>query len=184
MNESVIRSGPIVSKNIGKIIKLLCTECRDQRGKLRETDHKIVFSHEKRWDLYFEKMDSVDFDGRDAFQIVECMGCGASSFRHESYFSEDRYLDENTGESDNGIKSKLYPSRSSEFIAHKNFQHLSPMLRDIYREVIDSYNGRSYMLCAVGLRALVEGICSWGEGRWKSRRPEGGEEECRQMTTF
>lgn len=159
--EGIIRERLLTETATGTTIKVICPACRDADGKkLRETNHKIIFSHEKHWDLYFKEYNSIDFDGVNSYQVIECLGCGTTSFRHESYFSEDRYHDEHTGESFDGITENLFPLRSSEFITPKNFQNLRPTLKNLYREIIDCYNVKSSILCAAGLRALVEGICS------------------------
>ena len=52
-----------------------------------------------------------------------------------------------------------YPPRTSGELAERMFVRLSPHLKSLYKEVIASYNGGLLVLCAAGLRALLEGIC-------------------------
>jgi hypothetical protein len=93
-------------------------------------------------------------DWCDNYQIIQCQGCKAISFRHVGWFSE--YLDE---ESD-GTSEQLYPKRSANTLPIKSFLNVPPNLRRIYREAIDSYNYECYTMCAAALRAIVEGLCA------------------------
>jgi hypothetical protein len=54
----------------------------------------------------------------------------------------------------------LFPVRSKDKLAAKDFFNAPPNLRRIYRETIDSFNAECYTICAGGLRAIVEGICA------------------------
>ena len=40
----------------------------------------------------------------------------------------------------------------------KNYSKLKPHLKALYKEAITAYNHEAYILCAAGLRALIEGI--------------------------
>ena len=37
--------------------------------------------------------------------------------------------------------------------------HVPPRLRRIYTEVIDRYDGGQHLLCAAGIRSVIESIC-------------------------
>jgi hypothetical protein len=45
-------------------------------------------------------------------------------------------------------------------VAAKSFSNVPTALRRLYGEVVDAFNNESLILCAGGLRALVEGICA------------------------
>ena len=56
--------------------------------------------------------------------------------------------------------SLFYPKRKGNDLSTKYFQKISPKLRSIYKEVIASFNSSHKILCAMGLRALIEGVCA------------------------
>ncbi|MQA20922.1 DUF4145 domain-containing protein [Rugamonas rivuli] len=76
------------------------------------------------------------------------------SFRHASWFSE------NQAPGEDGTIERLYPLRKESSLIARPFQNVPTALRRIYSESVDCFNSESNTLCAAGLRALVEGICS------------------------
>lgn len=54
----------------------------------------------------------------------------------------------------------LYPKRSDKTRQIKDYHNVPNTLRRIYRETLESFNSDSFTLCAAGLRAIIEGICS------------------------
>lgn len=58
---------------------------------------------------------------------------------------------------------EFYPPRTARFRAEKKYQTLPDHLRGLYREVIAAINNGSPLLCAAGIRALLEGICEHKE---------------------
>lgn len=52
-----------------------------------------------------------------------------------------------------------YPERASMHLAPKQYKNLPENLTRIYVECIKSFNTGLSLLCAAGLRALIEGIC-------------------------
>lgn len=55
--------------------------------------------------------------------------------------------------------SKMIPERTKHKVSEKHFKQLPEKLDKIYRESAGAYNGDLPMLCATGLRSLIEGIC-------------------------
>lgn len=96
--------------------------------------------------------DTVDWS--EDYQIIQCQGCDRISFRIDGWFSEYQDFDSD------GTYMKIYPKRSPQKLTVKDFWEVPTILRRIYRETIECFNFESYTLCAAGLRALVEGICS------------------------
>ena len=112
---------------------------------------------------------SIDVDGEEYdqgegwsvnwvkhYQVIQCGGCESISFRHTSWFSEE--FDPMWGES--GETERLYPKRGLETLPTKPYYSVPSNLRRIYSELIDCFNNDSPILCAAGLRAIVEGICA------------------------
>jgi Domain of unknown function (DUF4145) len=65
------------------------------------------------------------------------------------------------GSADNQIYESIYhPKRSSSNRPNKHFVNLPPRLNSLYSEVIKSNNEELHLLCAAGLRALLEGVCA------------------------
>ena len=82
--------------------------------------------------------------------IVQCAGCDGVSFL-EKRFINIEIAQPITSE-------QIYPTRMLRSI--KQFDGIPAKLDRIYKEMIDSFNNGSNILCAGGLRALVEGICA------------------------
>jgi hypothetical protein len=52
-----------------------------------------------------------------------------------------------------------HPARSQHELGVKHYTKLKSKLASLYAEAITCYNGKALILCAAGLRALLEGIC-------------------------
>ena len=135
----------------GKIISSYCNIC----GK--SMNHQILMNYcesgivilDSEFDLSRGKIDyTADFN--DDYQIIKCSGCDTISYRSLSCFSE--YQD-----SDDGTREERYPTLIRKI--KKDFQHLPFTLAKIYEEVIKAYNNNCFILCAAGVRAILEGIC-------------------------
>jgi len=127
-------------------MKTLCIECR------KITNHKILFEKELRYDEdsgWWEKM---------KFQMIQCQGCDSVSFRKlYTDISLDQNFD-NTG--DDPWVEELFPKRNLYTLPIKNLLNTPSNIKKIYRETIDAYNSDLSILCCVGLRAIIEGICN------------------------
>lgn len=114
--------------------RIFCNSCR------RITRHDIPRTFEQVLD-----------DGQIIqWQIVQCKGCDGVSFLETSLINVE--LEQPL------VSEKVYPPRM--FRPIKQFDGAPEKLDRIYREMIDSFNNDLYILCAGGLRALVEGICA------------------------
>lgn len=85
-----------------------------------------------------------------SWQIVRCAGCLLPSFYKE-----------HSRENQDGwevTESFEYPVR--HYRSPLDFINAPANLDEIYTETIDAFNRGSYIFCAGGLRALVEGICA------------------------
>lgn len=89
-----------------------------------------------------------EFEISDGYEIWSCLGCDVASFR--------RWVSAN-GEV---VDEQFYPPQTLGLASRKQFQKLGKKLATIYGEIIDAFNAGSHILCAGGLRALLEGICS------------------------
>lgn len=134
-------------KSKGKEFKVLCPHCKV------ETRHIVLQSVEQKG----REEPDEDFwiDWWATYQTLQCQGCLEISFRVTSSNSEDY-----GPRGEPIIRENLYPKRSKDTLPTKDFLKVPRKLRRIYREVIDCYNNGNLIMCAVGLRAIVEGICN------------------------
>lgn len=142
-------------KTAGQKLKVYCSQCGG------ETNHLVLKSADSRGTevIGIDHGHEITIDWSDDYQIIQCQGCETISFRHLSWFSEAQ---EYYGPDDysDGTTTRLYPKRSKETRPIRDYYNVPPILRRIYRESIDCFNNDAFTLCAAGLRAIVEGLCS------------------------
>lgn len=128
----------------GKNINCYCNKCE------KNINHTVVKSIKKT----FEEI-SYDYgvDGFTDYQTIKCNCCGEYSFREYKYFSE--YMDMDA----DGTWEVLYPMSNEHNRILLEMDNLPFNLDLIYDETIKCFNQRSYVLCATGIRAIIEGIC-------------------------
>lgn len=125
--------------------KIFCSICNNF------TNHEILSVQEKE---FIDK--SGDAPGWTIkWEIVQCKGCDMLAGREVKTYEFDwdprgeKYTEYVT----------LYPKRGDNILQIKNFLSLPSAIRSIYQESIDCYNNESNLLCAGGLRAILEAIC-------------------------
>lgn len=137
---------------LGTDRKLYCNNCKG------ETHHVLKASHLRQYretdghppDEYLVFWE--DFEYR--FWI--CCGCDTATL--EIAYTCMGMIEPPT--EDQIWTSVLYPKRMTGCLPQKRFRQLDRKLEAIYREVIESFNSDLSTLCAMGLRALLEGICA------------------------
>ena len=121
---------------------IYCNACKGS------TRHVLVASREYDDHLRVE-------DGGPAawgeYRLWVCGGCDTCTM--EDHYQAD-YLP--SSESD----SIFHPKRTSSSRPTKHFVNLPPKLETLYSEVVRSNNEGLHLLCAAGLRSLLEGVCS------------------------
>lgn len=126
-------------------VKCFCNECR------KIMNHTVIKSVKKLWK---DDTDEYAVNGYDDYQIIKCSGCDTYTFRIDGYFSE--YAEPFPGGS-NGTYEKLYPESIRR--KAKEFQKLPYNLQSVYEEAVKSFNNNQYILCAVGIRSILDGVC-------------------------
>jgi len=136
--------------NKGEEIKSYCNRCKN---KLKHTVlmdiHKNdfgVFQFPDDTDAY---LDNCKID----YQIIKCNECDAISFRICGWHSEREAM------TDNGYYTKEYPENEELKKRIPNFKCLPKFAKELYHEAISSYNNNNLLLCAVGLRTVIEFVC-------------------------
>lgn len=127
-----------------KTIKCFCNRCNI------EINHNVIKSVLEEW----EEEDRYGPDGYTDFQTIKCNGCGRISFRELKYCSE--YRDE---ESD-GTYEELYPESHQNHHEKIKTINLPYNLENVYDETVSCYNKKMRIMCATGIRAMLDGICN------------------------
>ncbi|WP_082568348.1 DUF4145 domain-containing protein [Rhizobacter sp. Root1221] len=131
------------AKRIGKKIQVQCITCKG------DTNHLIEASFTST-STFVDSEEQYTFSAYLTHQILVCAGCNVVTFRQA-------YSDDSMG---NDSEVQLFPKRGADTLAAPAFENVPSNLRRLYVEVIDCYNNDSATLCAAGLRALVEGVCT------------------------
>lgn len=134
----------------GAKIREFCGECRTK------TNHEILHSVKKT--ATYEFVDELGYlSWRGEYQIVQCKGCDTISYRTDSWFSES----EDPEMGFDGVTITLYPERNPDDRKILFFADIPDNIEPIYYEIIESFNKQLYLLCAGGIRAIIEGTCKY-----------------------
>ncbi|MDR2756366.1 MAG: DUF4145 domain-containing protein [Planctomycetaceae bacterium] len=136
-----------MEQNKEQIESVLCGRCH------RKTNHKILFSEQQDYG-------NDEIVGTYKYQVIQCQGCDTISFRKLESNSEN-YAPE-TGEPD--VFETLYPERIEEknatnIIEWRSYNELPPKVNGLYEETTRCFSQGFRILCAAGIRAIVEAVC-------------------------
>lgn len=143
------RTGP-THESQGKEAHAHCTECQ------RETTHAIVASAEYQTE-YSDR--GFSMTSLDDYQVIECKGCHAVSFRHINRNTEKTDYDPYTEEEFLVETVKSYPEFDSGRTELRKSELLPSPIQQIYQETLSALNGGLRVLAGIGLRAMVETMC-------------------------
>lgn len=137
---------------LGAHKKLYCNTCKG------ETHHELKAVHPRE---YYETQgqppnELLVFWEKFECRFWICRGCDTATLE-EAYTCMGMF---NPDTDDQVWESALYPKRATGDLSQKRFRRLGRKLGVIYREVIESFNRDLSISCAIGLRALLEGICA------------------------
>ncbi|OQP43325.1 hypothetical protein A4H97_34080 [Niastella yeongjuensis] len=132
-----------MSKEKQTTLKSFCSTCS------RLTNHKVLKEEERK----YHEEDTGWWD-ETSYQIIQCMGCDTISYRTlYNDVSYQQHKDEDT------TVQELYPKRGAHSRMIKSYRNLPIEIKKVYQETIDAYNNNLTLLCSVGVRAILEGIC-------------------------
>jgi hypothetical protein len=137
--------------DIGAVRKIFCNTCKV------ETKHELNTIHKRHWDEYpldKDEYSQPSYWEEYQFRLWVCRGCDTAVLE-EAFTSIGM-----GGPNEQKWASSFYPKRAFRALPQKRFIRLDEKLSNIHREVIDSFNDGMPILCAIGLRALLEGICA------------------------
>ncbi len=128
-------------------MKSICSKC------ISETNHKVL--EECTQNLSEEE---TGWWKDHSYQIIQCLGCDSISFRK---LYNDAAQQQEFGFSGKwNWSQEVYPKRTLYSLSIANLTLAPNIIRIIYGETIEAYHNNQFILCAAGLRALVEGICN------------------------
>jgi hypothetical protein len=119
-----------------------------------DTVHKVLSSVSLSAQEDLGRGDFINYWGN--YQIIQCQGCRAISFRKTSGDDQSWDLDEDGEPFEN---PELFPGRLRGRKPLKNAWHLPKDIRGIYDETHRALCDKIKTLSAIGIRALVESVC-------------------------
>lgn len=139
--------------------KAFCNRCNVATNHTVKAEYKIDDTAEVENDGIIES----HYLGTYFYQIIECNGCDAISYRSIDYLHNVMDIDEASGEWVNSrgkTFESFFPERLKDAMVEKRIVGIPNLLRKAYQEVLQCYNADLRILCAAGLRAMIEGICN------------------------
>ncbi|WP_459500897.1 DUF4145 domain-containing protein [Bacillus sp. C1] len=143
--------------------QLYCYSCK------KKTNHMHVQNNEGKKLEYIKLAtpeESQDFQYRDSYSIVQCLGCDEVSFLR-AYCDEDMLKIGYDGNWESYEEYTVYPEEPKEetkglYLEYKSiyeFNNIPDFIFDLREEVIEAYRKEMFLLCSMGIRMLLEGIC-------------------------
>lgn len=138
-------------------VKSHCNRCHG------ETNQAVLHKETVKWAEVIdenEEMGVFKVSGTDAYQMLKCLGCDSISFKHISWFSENR-------DSQGNIRPELAYYPPSIYRTEPTWlNELDNILEgeehkfiyDLMKEIYSSLHNDSRRLATMGIRALIEHI--------------------------
>lgn len=127
-------------------MKSLCNKCKIYTNQEIITEHVIEDT-----DIY------TNLWTIDKFQIVKCLGCDTIRFRKLYTDTQQDAAAAQYGYEFDGWSQELFPTRGN---STKDFSNVPKKILSIYNETLTALFNNQAVLCATGLRAIIEGICN------------------------
>lgn len=118
----------------------------------RPTEHLLVSKY-----VYHDSetiKDDYEIWWSNGWQIWQCRGCKELIGEKTYQFSEDTDYDGSSL-----VNRTFYPERDKELLKAKTYINIPKKIKSIYEEITKCFNNSCYLLCSIGLRTLIEGIC-------------------------
>jgi hypothetical protein len=127
-----------MADEVAKKHRIYCNWCQ------QETNHELRGEHQ------FPAGVEIGEDDLWLYRFWVCSGCEHGTLLQSHWV----WLDD----LDDGVV-QYFPKRTQGQLCAKPYAKLKPKLSKLYEEAITCYNQEAFILCAAGLRALLEGIC-------------------------
>ena len=123
---------------------IFCNRCGN------ETNHECYSEHFRDYPNIIETYELTE---RLGSRYWICLGC-------ESGTLEEYYVFDHNSEETDEEQASYHPERSEFHVKAKSFNVLPQKLKTIYTETLRAFNNKLEILCALGIRSLIEGICA------------------------
>jgi hypothetical protein len=150
---SIEKNEEIENKSKGEEIVCYCNQCKNDikhiilQGYYQSKYKSVDFS----FNIKGERVDSA-IEWETDHQIIQCLGCDTVSYRTEEWISEYQD-DENTG-----FFYEYFPEPENGKLSI-DIKNAPELIHSIISESINAFNNKYYLLCAAGLRMVIESIC-------------------------
>lgn len=134
-----------------------------------ETIHTLVYASSQGDFVTMTDLETgiVEKSKVDAWLLWECAGCERLVVV-EMKVNPDWFEDDSIEISHPGFSTARYPKMT--YVSPRYFKKIPEKIDHLYKETIAAYNNELWVLCAAGLRSLLEGICDDKEKSKKHAR--------------
>lgn len=134
---------------------------KDQKEQLFCNRCKIETYHTCKGEHWTPHIDSqfVDDEKVEIYRLWICDGCGEGTLEQSAWHSLTDIKGNIEIMDPDSIYLQYLPPRTIYHLNQKDFKQLPKTLDNLYREVLSAANSGAVVLCAVGIRGLIEGIC-------------------------
>ena len=132
-------------------VKIYCNTCKG------ETNHDIKSTHDQSYHEEYEDHGQtfLGYYEETEYRFLVCRGCDSATLEEKWTCSG---MHDHNGE--DIYSCNYYPKRKNlDEREAKRFHHLDKKLNDSYKEIITAFQQGLGMVTAMGVRALLEGIC-------------------------
>lgn len=126
--------------------RLLCNSCDGFTWHQSLFEQLIAHPHYAYIQGELEPVDEFS----EKWQVFQCLGCNNVTIRVITHYP---WIEEENEQ------YEFYPERTGGHHLEKEYQNLPKNLKKLYSEVVTAFNRKILLLCAAGLRALLEGLC-------------------------
>ncbi len=129
--------------------QIWCNSCNTETWHVQLSHHsasKIIYDDIEVRPGETERMVVSQYD--EDWGVLQCLGCDNITIKKKTH-------DQITGDN----YWRYYPERPKTGREEKFFLKIPRHLSQIYTEVVKAYNQNLLVLCAGGIRALLEGLC-------------------------
>lgn len=126
---------------------IFCNNCGGETNHICKGEHYRDFPN-------LNPEGGLAFMERQGYRFWVCAGCERGTL--EEYYIFDITDQELVSMAD----ETYFPERTRLHVKAKGFKKLPKKLTSIYQETLHAYNNNLVVLCAMGIRALLEGICA------------------------
>ena len=124
----------------------------DCRVCSRSTRHEVLFQH-------VEEGDQDIYHDQDTWQVVRCLGCHTTGFRHR-YDDYEIVSEDYDGTVRHEIEITAYPRVIKNHKKLTKLYYVPSLIRRAYTQTLSAYSEDAFVLASIGLRATIEAVCN------------------------